>query len=74
MTRATWDVIDRGDVPLQAQEMEYDCPGCGRAALIPILGLPIAQMSGGGIVFDPGPRAMPRLIRCRHCRRRYEAV
>lgn len=53
--------------------MVYDCPRCGRSALLPVLGRPLAQLGGGGIVFDTdGEYAMPRVIQCRKCRRRFE--
>ena len=72
MTRATWDVIDRGAVPLTGtNDIEFDCPGCGREALLPVLGLALAQ-TAAGVVFDVGEHAMPREIRCRHCRRHFE--
>lgn len=78
---ATWEVLDRGDVPeldsldvpdgLGAHLVEYDCPHCGAAANLPVVGRPLAQL-GDGIAFDIGRYALPRLIRCRMCRKRYE--
>ena len=73
MTRATWKILEWGAVPKNAPTLEFDCPGCGRAALIPIVGLPLAQM-GGGVVFDNTEHHMPPAIQCRHCRRAFEAA
>lgn len=70
-TRATWDVIDRGKVPVEALEIDYDCPICGRTARLPVVGMAIA-MGGGGVIFDRGEHEVPALIRCRHCRRSFE--
>lgn len=69
---ATWRILDRGDVPERAAVIAYTCTGCDRDADLPVMGLALAQISGGGIVFDIGPHAMPALIQCPHCRRRYE--
>lgn len=69
---ATWRILDRGDVPEQGVNLVlYDCPGCGAEAELPVLGTPLAQIESG-IVFDIGKRAMPRIIQCRNCRRRFE--
>lgn len=71
---ATWAVLDRGDVPEKegSHLIEYDCPRCGYEAELPVLGTPLAQLSSGGMVFDIGRHAMPRIIRCRNCRRTFE--
>ena len=71
---ATWKILDRGKVPDRALAVSYACPGCEREADLPVLGLPLAQMSGGGIVFDTQPYAMPAVIQCPHCRRRFEVA
>lgn len=68
MRRKTWDVLDRGDVPTGACEMLYSCPHCGREAALPVVGVPLAQLGGGGIVFDGGEGLLPVAIRCRACR------
>jgi hypothetical protein len=68
MMSITWRILQRGDVPPNAQEISFGCPGCGAEAGLPILGLPIAQI-GAGIVFDVGKNAMPVRIQCRSCRR-----
>lgn len=67
---ATWDIIDFGKVPEKAKTLMFSCPGCEREALLPVVGVPLAEMSGG-IVFDIGACAMPREIRCRKCRRHF---
>lgn len=70
--KATWKVIDRGRVPeFAANSVEFSCPGCGWEASLPVLGTPLAQLHSG-IVFDRGEHAMPRVIKCRKCRRRFE--
>jgi hypothetical protein len=43
---------------------------CGHEAELPIMGLAMAQIDTG-IVFDIGKHAMPRIIQCRKCRKRY---
>jgi predicted RNA-binding Zn-ribbon protein involved in translation (DUF1610 family) len=68
MRTYTWNVIDRGEVPEGARQVFYTCAGCGRDALLPVVGLVIAQI-GSGLVFDVGPCATPKIIKCRKCRR-----
>ena len=63
----TWKILDRGEVPSGAPSLEFDCQ-CGRSAMLPAIGLPLAQM-GAGIVFDIGRHALPALIQCRKCGR-----
>ena len=71
---ATWKVLDFGRVPTTgAVVISYDCPGCGHEAELPVLGMAIAQ-TAGGVVFEPGTHAIPAIIQCRHCRRRFEAA
>ena len=71
---ATWKILDFGRVPTAgAHEVEFDCPSCGRAAKLPVLGRPLAQLRAG-IVFDTDTHAMPSTIQCRSCRRRFEAA
>lgn len=65
---ATWDVLDPGSVPDDAPRILYTCQNCEREASLPVVGQPIAQI-GDGLVFDPGPRATPKKIRCRRCRK-----
>ncbi len=72
MTAATWKIIEPGRVPEKGVTVvPFACHGCGHEAELPVLGMPLAQFSGG-IVFDVGDHAMPRVIECRHCRRRFE--
>ena len=64
----TWKILDRGQVPAGASEVEFACP-CGYEAMLPVMGRPLAQC-WSGIVFDnDGPFAMPTTVQCRKCRR-----
>lgn len=67
-----WKVIDRGAVPDDAPEVPYLCMACETESLLPVVGVPIAQV-GYGIVFDLGVHAMPKVIQCRKCRKFYES-
>lgn len=70
----TWKILDRGDVPDPApREADYTCLKCGRSAALPVVGIPVAQVEEG-LVFDPGPHAVPKLIQCRKCRSSLELV
>ncbi len=72
--RSNWRVIDRGGVPEHGSNMvDYTCLNCGVESRLPVLGAAIAQV-GQGLVFDTGSFAMPAVIQCRHCRRKYEIV
>ena len=73
MRKATWKIIDRGSVPKISNHIEYHCCDCGHDADLPVLGLARAQI-GQGVVFDIGKRAVPKIIQCRKCRRRFESV
>ena len=74
MPTATWDVLDFGAVPRDTGRLiPYSCPRCGHEATLPVKGLPLAQLAGGGVVFEPGDHALPARIRCRRCRRQFEA-
>ena len=68
-----WRILARGAVPIRTHEVVFACMSCGTEALLPVLGLPLAQIESG-IVFDIGRHAMPAVIQCRTCRRRYEAA
>lgn len=70
---SSWKIIDRGAVPTSAALIEYTCPGCEREADLPVKGLAIAQ-TAAGVVFDSAPHALPSVIQCPHCRRRYEVA
>ena len=70
--KPTWKIINRGTVPDPAPNtVSYTCMGCMREADLPVVGLAIAQVDSG-LVFDVGPMDTPRVIQCRHCRRRFE--
>ena len=70
--KPTWKIINRGTVPNPAPNtVLYACMGCLREAELPVVGVVLAQLDMG-LVFDPGPHAIPRVIQCRHCRRRFE--
>lgn len=64
----TWKILDRGDVPLDAGMIEYEC-ACGYEAALPVRGRVLAQVAGG-LVFDTNERgALPKRIQCRRCGR-----
>lgn len=68
-----WRILDYGDVPTTTvPSIEFTCLNCMHDSLLPVVGRPIAQLEQG-LVFDPGPRAMPRIIQCRFCRAKLEA-
>lgn len=70
--KPTWKVLDWGAVPNPAPEtVNFACMGCLREAALPVVGVPIAQLDSG-LVFGHGVHAAPRVIQCRHCRRRFE--
>lgn len=69
----TWKILNRGAVPPSAPVIAYTCPGCERDADLPVRGLAVAQ-TGSAVVFDQGPHALPTVIQCPYCRRRYEAA
>lgn len=62
----TWKILDKGSTALDS-DVELECV-CGNSAMLPVRGTPIAQV-GLGLVFDLGPRDMPRKIQCRRCGR-----
>jgi len=67
-----WRVLDYGDLCAdKAKLVEFRCMNCQRDSLLPVTGLPIAQVESG-IVFDSGSHAMPRKTECPHCRHRFE--
>ena len=69
MKRATWKIIDRGNVPRSAARMiSFHCCNCGHDAELPVVGLPMAQV-GQGIVFDLGRHEAPAIVQCRKCRK-----
>ena len=65
----TWKVLDFGDVSPESPPIPYSC-ACGYEAMLPVKGRALAQLGGGGIVFDTDERgALPPVIQCRKCRR-----
>ena len=73
MRKATWRIIDRGGVPKISNHVEFHCCECGHDAELPVSGLAMAQINQG-IIFDFGKHAVPKIIQCRKCRRRFESV
>jgi hypothetical protein len=72
MRTRTWKIIDYGDVPKDAKTFPFE-GDCGHEAMLPCVGTPIAQMSGGGVVFDNDMAGvLPDEIQCRKCGRVYE--
>jgi len=68
-----WRILSSGDVDPHApdsRDIAYECPHCGRCALLPVQGRVIAQTGDGGFVFD-GRGCLPPEIQCRGCRRRF---
>ncbi len=63
----TWRVLDEAGAAELDSAAELECL-CGNSAMLPVRGTPIAQV-GMGLVFDLGPRDMPRKIQCRRCGR-----
>lgn len=63
-----WKILDYGDVDRDVSDVsEFACPKCWEESELPVNGKTIAQI-GAGLVFDPGKRALPKLIKCPHCR------
>ena len=73
MSQPEWVVIDPGVVPADARKTEFTCTSCGVDAMLPVVGVPIAQVHDG-LVFDPGEHAMPVTIRCPACGRTLETA
>jgi hypothetical protein len=72
----SWRVLDYGAVPAPPAttgSIDFTCTHCGLELKLPVVGRVIAQI-GDGLVWDLGPRAMPKVIQCRNCRRMLEAV
>lgn len=66
-----WKVRKWPDRPAHTHEISYCCAnGCMRESLLPVAGVPIAQV-GMGIVFDTAEKALPVEIQCPWCRRAY---
>lgn len=72
----SWRIMDYGEVPSPpspVQVVEFTCLNCMNDSLLPVVGRALAQCEQG-IVFDTGHHAMPRLVQCRHCRRKLEVA
>jgi|GEM_PF-2435020 len=65
--KKTWKILDRGKVPVLAQNIEYHCE-CGVDAMLPVTGSAIAQVNKT-LVFDVGSFSCPAKIQCRSCGR-----
>jgi len=64
----TWKILDYGDVPKGAATVNYSCQNCGHEAEMPVKGRALAQLGGGGIVFDIDETgALPATVQCRKC-------
>lgn len=63
----TWKVLDYGVVKPAGPQAELECM-CGRAAMLPVRGRPVAQ-AGNGLIFDDEDGAIPPTIQCRKCGR-----
>jgi hypothetical protein len=70
---STWRILDPEPPDTWTGHFSYSCPNCGADAELPVVGRVIAQLSDGGLVFDPGPKLVPRKIQCRICRKRFES-
>jgi hypothetical protein len=69
----TWRILDPPDPePKWTGTIMFTCPHCHKEALLPVIGLVIAQTSEGALIFDPGKRQIPKTIQCRFCRKRFE--
>jgi hypothetical protein len=67
-----WKILEWGEVPeTSTTTVPYDCQMCGEAALLPVLGRAVAQLAGGGLVFEPGAFGIPKVVKCPHCRRSF---
>lgn len=68
----TWKILDYGDVPTGASTISYSCQACGHEAAMPVKGRALAQLAGGGIVFDTNEEgAIPATVQCRKCGRTF---
>jgi len=67
-----WKIIDRGQVDqTKATMIQRTCSNCGAESGLPVNGLVIAELAGGGLVFD-GPVKFPAKIRCPECDSTFE--
>lgn len=72
MKPKAWKILDWGSVErAKAHEIDYTCVKCWQDSALPIMGLVMAQCDDS-LVFDIGHHAVPRRIRCPHCKRTLE--
>jgi hypothetical protein len=67
---------NEGDEPIF--KFVFDCPQCGREAVMPHVGRPfIIATRGLGFIYEPGHKppagTFPQVIQCRGCRKHYES-
>jgi hypothetical protein len=72
--KASWRVLDFGEVPESSATISFTCPKCGKDAELPVVGRALAQAAEGGVIFDTGKYALPTVIQCRFCRRKFEVA
>ena len=62
-----WKILAEGPIAgRRTNDVEYTCTHCWNDALLPVVGVVIAQCDQA-LVFD-SEHAMPERIRCPHCR------
>jgi hypothetical protein len=73
MPEAAWRIIEEDAPPSGwTGSVMFTCPKCGHDARLPVQGSALAQLREGDLVFDVGDHAIPKIIQCRHCRKRFE--
>ena len=67
-----WTVLDgKFEESHFGRDIFYSCPKCEKDAILPVEGIVIAQLAGGGLIFDGGG-SLPAKVRCPHCRTAFE--
>jgi hypothetical protein len=71
-----WKVLDFGpmtaDPEINHNTIEFTCMNCMKDALLPVIGVVIAQLESGLVFDNLGRHAVPKQIQCPHCRKRME--